>query len=73
MRWKVKQTKWEAGDICERHPFAFFPTKIGDVVVWFERYKVTEQLKIVTMFDNGMAHPQLQWVEISRDTLDYYC
>jgi hypothetical protein len=72
MRWKVKQKEWVEGSIRKRKPFAFLPVRIGDQMIWLEQYQITEGLKSVAVFDEGVAYPELQWVEISRKTLDYY-
>ena len=73
MRWKVKQKEWIEGSIRKRKPFAFFPTRVGDQMVWLEQYQITEGLTAVAHFDEGgHVYPGLQWVELSRETLDYY-
>lgn len=74
MRWKIKQRKQKVeGSIRKRQPFAIFPTRIGDVIVWLERYEVKEKLCAVAMFDEGgYVYPELRWVEISRETITYY-
>ena len=72
MRWKVRQTEWVEGSIRKRKPFAFLPTRIRGEMVWFERYLVAEQLIAVAVFDEGIAQKELQWVEVNRETLDYY-
>ena len=72
MRWKIKQQEWVEGSIRKRYRFAWFPTKVGNVMVWLERYVVKEQLKSIAVFDEGITYAELTWVEFSRDTLDYY-
>lgn len=72
MRWKVKQKEWVEGSVRKRKPFAFLPVRIDNQMVWFERYQILEVLKTVAVIDEGIAQPELQWVELSRNTVDYY-
>ncbi len=72
MRWRVKQKEWVEGSIRKRKPFAFLPVRIGDHMIWLEQYSLTEALKTVAVFDEGVVYPELQWVTINKDTLDYY-
>ena len=72
MRWKIKQQEWVEGSIRKRYRFAWFPTKVGNVMVWLERYVVKEQLECATVINEGFTCRELRWTEISRDTLDYY-
>lgn len=74
MRWKADPTPKE-GDTRNRRKFAWFPTPIGDEVVWMERYGIEEKYTMTVALDSDTAfvYPVLEWVEIDRYTLDYYC
>lgn len=73
MRWKADPTPKE-GDTRKRNKFAWFPTQIGDEVVWLERYGITEKYMATLGFDSDAKMPYhvLQWVETERYTLAYY-
>ena len=71
MRWKTKQTP-KVGDIRQRFPFAWLPTKAGQYTVWLERYWVKEKLVETVAFDEGMVRPVEGWMEIERDVAMYY-
>jgi len=74
MRWKADPTPKE-GHTRNRKKFAWFPTLIGNEVVWFERYGITEKYTMNVHIDTDakVPYPVLEWVEIDRYTLDYYC
>lgn len=73
MRWKVKKKDWKEGATRWKIGFAFpLPIQIRGQMVWFERYWIKQELKSVAVFDEGTCVSELQWVEIDRDTLDYY-
>lgn len=72
MRWKHKKKEWKEGDSRKRFPFAFFPTHVGEYMIWLETYVVFEELKVVAKFDDGVVYSELRWVEISRKVEDYY-
>lgn len=74
MRWKADSTPME-GEIRNRRKFALFPTLVGDQVVWLERYGIEEKYTMTLGFDSDTKTPyhMLEWVEINRYTLNYYC
>lgn len=74
MRWKADPTPME-GEIRKRCKFAWFPTLVGDHVVWLERFGIEEKYTMSLGFDSDAKMPYhvLEWVEINRYTLDYYC
>jgi len=73
MRWKADSIPKE-GDTRKRHRFAFFPTLVGDQVVWLERYGIKQKYMATLSFDQdtGTPYPVVMWVEVERYTLDYY-
>lgn len=74
MRWKADSTPKE-GDTRNRRKFAWFPTLVGDYIVWLERFGIEEKYMATLAFDTDakMTYPVVMWVEINRYTLDYYC
>jgi hypothetical protein len=74
MRWKADPTPKE-GDIRYRNKFAWFPTQIGNEIVWLERFGIHQKYMQTVRFDSDTktTYPVMEWVEIDRYTLDYYC
>ncbi len=74
MRWKIKSIpkEPEVGDARYIRKFAWKPTVVGNFKVWLESYQVTEEYqKMGHMSDYGMI-PYCRWLEVKRETLDYY-
>jgi hypothetical protein len=71
MRWKIEAPPKE-GDWRRRIKFAWFPTQVEDHMVWLETYSIKEHLIAVAVFDEGIIHPELQWVEYDRGLLYSY-
>lgn len=73
MRWKADPAPKE-GDTRERRKFAWFPTLIGDEVVWLEQYGIKQRYITTVHIDTDVKvpYPVLEWVVIDRYTLDYY-
>jgi hypothetical protein len=71
MRWKVKSPPKE-GDWRRRIKFAWFPTQVEDHVVWLETFAIKEHFIAVAMVDEGIVHPEMQWVEYDRNLLFDY-
>lgn len=74
MRWKADRAPKE-GDKRLRYKFAWKPIRIGDEMVWLERYGISEMYTRVSLYDELSLIPpfKMQWVIIERCTLDYYC
>jgi hypothetical protein len=74
MRWKIKLPPKapEIGDTRTVRKYAWFPTVVGDCAVWLERYRVTEEYQKNVKIEYDGIFPHLEWVEIKRETLDYY-
>lgn len=54
MRWPRKKNP-EDGARRQRSAFAFFPTTIGDTVIWLEHYIIEERYWAVPYRDSGLG------------------
>lgn len=74
MRWKAAKEPQE-GQTREKRKFAWTPIRIGEYVVWLERYGITEKYESRSDFDSDakIMYTVIEWVEIDRYLLDYYC
>lgn len=61
MKWKAKELP-KNGDIKVFNRFAFFPTKIDNIWIWFECYTVTEQFFERTTF---MSYDEWRVIDIT--------
>ena len=73
MRWKANPQP-KIGDKREVYKFAWFPTLVGDQVVWLERYCIEQEYKTVARYHSDSDVPVYSngWEEIRRSTLEYY-
>jgi thiamine pyrophosphate-dependent acetolactate synthase large subunit-like protein len=66
MRWYVKPIPVE-GELREVAKFAYFPTKVGNAIIWLETfYAFEEYRKVVDSIDHGYVDWEFRWVEIRR-------
>ena len=58
------------GEEREVIKFAYFPTRIGDSIVWLQKYSVLYQFKKTYRFTAGSFNPYpteiIKWVEVSK-------
>ncbi len=71
MKWKIKKEPKE-GDFRCRRKFAWFPTEVGEYIVWWELYEVKEVYQMVALVDENIVHGKLEWVEVDRWDLCLY-
>ncbi len=79
MRWKIQPAPDDPkeGDTRYIRKFAWLPTIINNYKVWLETYGVTQEYKAIPHklwknYREMVTVHRYEWVDIRRETLDYY-
>jgi hypothetical protein len=64
MRWfKYKPSVGHKRDLVK---FAWFPVEVQGFTVWFERYKIVQELSYISRWGTGR---RLEWITVSKELI----